>query len=214
MAALPGGGALLMGGNTSESLNVPDTDTTDRFDPITERISRGPSLAFTAESLEFTSVAPLTNGSFVLVGGGINGGAIGSRDTVVASQRFDLAAGAFVRIGDLHVRRFGDMRATDLGDGGALVTGSFTVPAVAAAERLDSTTGQWSRAADMRLPRREHTATRLSDGRVLFAGGYTCCVVTPTTATETPTAEAEIYDPLDRRSPWRLGRRRHRTRRR
>src|SRR5262249_19353829 len=40
-AALPDGGALVMGGNATDSINVPDSDTSERFDPRTETFSAG-----------------------------------------------------------------------------------------------------------------------------------------------------------------------------
>ena len=72
--SLPDGSALVMGGNTSESINVPDTNTSSRFDPASEAFTRGPDLAFSAAvDTGFTILLPLRTG-FLLAGGGINAG--------------------------------------------------------------------------------------------------------------------------------------------
>src|SRR6267378_6795927 len=96
-AALPDGRAIVMGGNTSESPLVPDSSLTQIFDPITERFTRGPDLAFSAQAQIFTSVAPLAR-SFLLVGTGPNTG--GGRLHSVITQVFDSAAPEFTRVGD------------------------------------------------------------------------------------------------------------------
>jgi hypothetical protein len=190
--ALPDGGALVMGGNSSLSLNVPDTDMTERFDPMTEAFSPGPSLAFTAEA-DLTTPAPLEGGGFLLVGGGINSGIELRSDGALATQAFDAAGPSFGRAGDLNLHhRVGT--ATALGDGGVLVAGG-EIPAVAGAERYDPASGRWTRTGDMITARRGHTATRLADGRVLIAGGITCCDATG----EILAGAAEIYDPVDGR---------------
>src|SRR3954464_2188583 len=71
-AALPDGRAIAMGGNSSEAINVPDIDTTQIFDPVTETFPAGPQLLFSALAAENTALAQLANGGFLLAGGGIN----------------------------------------------------------------------------------------------------------------------------------------------
>ena len=89
--SLPDGSALVMGGNTSESINVPDTNTTSRFDPAAEAFTGGPDLAFSvAIDGGFTTALALRTG-FMLAGGGINAGVgLGTPGTVL-SQTFDPA---------------------------------------------------------------------------------------------------------------------------
>jgi hypothetical protein len=194
-AALPGGGAIVMGGNASNEINVPDSDSSDLFDPASERMSDGPRLPFRVRAAEFTTVAPLPAGGFLVIGTGINAGPDIGRNADVATARFDPVTGQFTRVGDALVHRRGLSFATDLGDGGVLLTGSGTFPGVPAVERFDADAGAWRRAADLLVARRVHTATRLDDGRVLIAGGLICCRLTPTTISEIATATAEIYDP-------------------
>ena len=54
---LADGSALVMGGNSSEAINVPDSDTTQRFDPTTEAFTAGPLLALSAVDQEFPSLS-------------------------------------------------------------------------------------------------------------------------------------------------------------
>jgi len=178
--ALAGGGALAMGGNASDSPNVPDADSTDRFDPVGETVSPGPTLAFSAMAT-FTATAQLPGGGLLLIGGGVNSGTeLGGVDGIRATQAFDPAAGTFSRVG----------ATATLDDGRVLVAGG-EVPSTTAAERYDPSSGTWSSAGDMGTRRRGHTATTLGDGRVLLAGGVSCCDA----AGETLTGTAEIFDP-------------------
>ena len=172
------------GGNTSEFINTPDTVSTHRFDPITETVSPGPELAFSAEA-GLTMPAQLDGGGFLLVRGGTNSPA-------VATQAFDAETGRFDRVGNLHFRHDAGT-ATALGDGSVLVAGGH-LPAILAAERYDPASGQWGLVGDMVVCRRGHTATRLADSRVLIVGGqFTCCEPTG----ESFTSTAEIYDPFN-----------------
>jgi hypothetical protein len=186
--ALPDGGALVMGGNTSASLNVPDTDRSHRFDPVTETFAPGPQLAFSAEA-DLTTPVALSGGGFLLVGPGINS-ALHLDAGLRATQAFNAATGTFHRAGDLAARHDGGGTSTTLDDGTVLVAGG-QFPALAVAERYSPVTEQWNMAASMTTARRGHTATRLADGRVLIAGGLTCCDQTG----EVFATSAEIYDP-------------------
>ena len=191
-AALPDGRAIEMGGNTSESLDVPDSPLTQIFDPGTERFTRGPDLLFSVLAGEFTSVAPLSNGGFLLVGGGINAGA--GALTSVITQRFDPAGLRPVRTGDALTGGLPNRTATPLADGGVLLTGGTSIGSGASAERYDPLEGRWRAAAPMLHVRTGHTATLLQDGRVLVAGGITCCQP-PNPSAEFYASTAEIYDP-------------------
>ncbi|HEU4385559.1 MAG TPA: kelch repeat-containing protein [Anaeromyxobacteraceae bacterium] len=188
--ALADGGALVMGGNTSESPNVPDASSSHRFDPVTETVSAGPDLAFSANA-GFTLPVELGGGGFLLVGGGINSGTqLGGVDGVRATQLFDATTGRFGRVGDLNFRHRDGGTATALGDGSVLAAGG-NFPGIPAAERYDPASGQWTAVGSMATGRRGHTATRLADGRVLIAGGIACCDVNG----EVLSGTAEIYDP-------------------
>ncbi|HET9595562.1 MAG TPA: kelch repeat-containing protein [Anaeromyxobacteraceae bacterium] len=187
--ALADGGALVMGGHSSESPNVPDTDASHRFDPVTEAVSTGPQLAFSAEA-DLTTPVELEHGGFLLVGPGINS-ALHLDGGLRATQVFDALTGTFHRVGDLGVRHDAGGTATALADGSVLVAGG-EVPGITAAERYDPASERWTAAGDMATARRGHTATRLADGRVLIAGGVSCCDATG----ESLTGAAEIFDPV------------------
>ena len=191
-ATMPDGRVLLMGGNTSQSLNVPDSTLTQVFDPATETFARGPDLLFSAKDREFTSVAQLVEGGFLLMGGGINAG-FGAR-TSVATQMFDPAAGGLRTVGDAVLRGISHRTVAPLRDGGALATGGFGGgdPIGSDAERYDPAQAQWGTAGHLLHVRAGHTATLLLDGRVLIAGGITCCRAP---AASFFTDSAEIYDP-------------------
>jgi hypothetical protein len=79
--------------------------------------------------------------------------------------------------------------ATLLLNGQVLVTGGYgPIPdsPLAAADLYDPGSGTWSVTASMLIPRGGHTATLLSDGTVLVAGGG---------SGSGPLASAELYDP-------------------
>lgn len=185
-AALPGGRAMVMGGNTSASVNVPDSTLTQIFDAATERFTPGPDLPFTAEAPR-TSVVALGSGGFLLVGTGTNAGA--GPHGLVITEKFDAAAGTFTRVGDA-ATDIPLRMATALSDGGALLSGGFTD----AVDRYDPTTGQWRAIRPIRQVRALHSATLLRDGRVLIAGGLGCCNP-PDPSQVSYLDTAEIYDP-------------------
>jgi hypothetical protein len=87
--ALADGSALVMGGNSSDAINVTDSNTTQRFDPSTERFTAGPQLALSARDREFTVPVALRSGAFLLVGGGINSGIPLETPSSQLSQRFE-----------------------------------------------------------------------------------------------------------------------------
>ena len=192
--ALPDGSALVMGGNTSESINVPDANSSSRFDPATEAFAAGPDMAFSAAvDTGFTNVFPLRTG-FLLAGGGINAGVGLNAPGTVLSQTFDPATQKFTRSGDMKVRHLGTGNGALLADGRVLLTGGG-LPGISETEIYNPVSRAWTQASPMRTERRLHTVTLLRDGRVLIAGGFVCCIVEGQTASETATAAAELFDP-------------------
>ena len=107
-------------------------------------------------------------------------------------------AGLFSPTGSLGTGRVGHS-ATLLSNGMVLIAGGSTgqlslccaVPNLASAELYDQATHAFSPASSMTTARAGHTATLLSDGRVLIVGGA------PTGGPSgAPVASAELYDPL------------------
>lgn len=192
--SLPDGSALVMGGNTSESINVPDTNTSSRFNATTETFAPGPDLALSVSvDTGFTTALSLRTG-FMLAGGGINSGVGLQTPGTLLSQTFDPAAQRFTRAGDLQVRHNGLGSGTLLADGRVLLTGGG-VPGIDETEVYDPTSRAWTKGSPLGTARRLHTATLLRDGRVLIAGGFVCCVVEGQTVSETSTDSVELYDP-------------------
>lgn len=85
--------------------------------------------------------------------------------------------------------------AVTLSDGRVFVAGGRDIGpngtiARASAEIFNPSSGTWSSAGSMSVPRWDHTATLLTDGRILLAGGNSASGYA-----EGHTASAEIFDP-------------------
>lgn len=133
----------------------------------------------------------------------LGAGGIAEGELLRTTEVFDPSVGSWTRIGDMTHPRLGHTM-TVLPDGMVLVTGgtgergrssqgSQTVRPLAAAELFDPGTGTWSPVGDLLVPRFEHTATRLLDGRVLIAGG-----IGMEGGAVGGVASAELYDPATR----------------
>ena len=128
-----------------------------------------------------------------------------------AAELYDPAKGTFSPAGALSAMR-GGKTATLLQDGRVLFTGGYNCGRAgqdgiwASAEIYDPATGTFSPTGSMAKPREFHTATLLTDGRVLIAGGQsgeqpptTSSAVLASVQTAESSASvlagAEIYDP-------------------
>jgi hypothetical protein len=118
----------------------------------------------------------------------IAGGWVGQNATAEA-ELYDPAAGKFTAIAQMTTKR-GQPEMTLLRDGNLLVTGGAgdgdgSGSSIMAAEIFDATRVKFRPTGAMHHARLSHTATLLSDGTVLVAGGRGSDV----------NASAEIYDP-------------------
>ncbi|WP_224242475.1 kelch repeat-containing protein [Hyalangium gracile] len=171
-ALLPDGRLLVAGGyNRSAELYNPATGTWSR----------------TADSLNTRRSATATllpNGRVLFAG---RGGA--EWDSGISSEVYDAASGAWTATGGMVAPRLFHT-ATLLPDGRVLVTGGASAEyggaVLSTAEVFDPTTGTWAATAPMRSPRRNHSATLLSNGQVLVVGG--------SGASGQPQNTAELYD--------------------
>jgi len=124
----------------------------------------------------------------VLLAGGMN-----DTGCLASTEIFDPASNAFSDAAPMSIRRAAHT-ATVLADGKVLIAGGFSCNSTGSvpdylesAELYDPTTGSFVLTGNMTTLRRLPTATRLSDGRVLFAGGID--------DSGAPVASAELYDP-------------------
>jgi hypothetical protein len=120
--------------------------------------------------------ATLLSDGRVLIVGGFSG-----IDPTATTEMYDPTTGRFSTAGALPADFGGENTATPLADGRVLLTATTGL-----ARLFDPRTGAYSPAGSMVVGRLHCTATLLSDGRVLFAGG-----VVDTTLL----SSAEVYDP-------------------
>ena len=122
-----------------------------------------------------------------------------SQPIVSAPDPAKAAAQAFTAVNTSTVLRVGHT-ATLLGDGRVLVAGGRDAadpngPVLRSAEIVDPATGRATAVGDMAVPRADHVAVLLRDGRVLLTGGEDL----PCENRDCPgTASAEIFDPGSR----------------
>jgi hypothetical protein len=137
------------------------------FDPATGTFIKTGAMAW--ERTEHTAI--LLQDGRVLVVGGANLG-----DPDASAELYDPVTGSFAKTGSLRVARHG-FTATLLPDGRVLIAGGigwagYPEARLASAELYDPATGVFKSTGSMTVPRDGFTATLLSDGRVLMAGGY------------------------------------------
>lgn len=123
----------------------------------------------------------------------ITGGSRGESTSSFAIDRFDAVTNRLTRVGNLVNGREGHRMAL-LNDGNVLVVGGLvSLSGASNAELVQRSDWTSIRLSPMSTPRIEHTATTLTDGRVLVTGGRTAegfaNGISPT---------AELYDPATR----------------
>jgi hypothetical protein len=188
---LKDGRVLIAGGalaNTTELLN-----TAELYDPATGKFSQTGSMNVVRG---FQTATELVDGRVLIAGGRTIAAAGGSeQDDVASAEVYDPATGEFSATGSMSRPREGHT-ATLLPDGRVLVAGGDTVQLVAAstngdtsssAELYDPTTGTFSPTGSMISGRANHTATLLTNGRVLVAGGLS-------SGNARPVDSAELYE--------------------
>ena len=126
----------------------------------------------------------LPNGRVLVVGGS------GEANILDSAELYDPATGKWSVTGNLSRPRAGHT-ATLLGDGRVLVAGGATSTGLPfayteSAEVYDPATGVWTLTGGMSTNRGDHTATLLTNGKVLVAGGYGSDTL----------GSAELYDPV------------------
>src|SRR5262245_4227667 len=159
---LPNGKVLAVGGRPTKSAEI--------YDPQTG------SWAYTGITNEvhsFGHTATLLRSGYVLLAGGTNSGV---DDPVSAVELYNPATGTWSTTASLPEPR-ALHSATLLPDGGVLVAGGFTDGTDQDDRQtwvyrlLFAPVGSWTSAKSITVRRHEHTATLLTEGRVLIAGG-------------------------------------------
>ena len=154
--------------------------TAEVYDPTTGQFTMTGSLA---EPRGDHAIATLADGRVLVVGG------LGNTSYLAQAELYDPATGTFSPTGSLaHVRA--NPTATLLADGRVLVAGGngnvTGDPNIAPAEVYDPASGTFSDVGDLITPSMGGTAVRLTDGRVLLAGGWAG-------VEDMPTAHAELF---------------------
>jgi hypothetical protein len=162
---LADGEVLIAGGGTSSA---------ELYDPSSGTFSLTASMSVSRTD----ATATLLRDGDVLVAGGLDG-----NRQLGTAELYDPRSGAWSLTGSMAVARSGQT-ATLLADGDVLVagggcngsaygcnSGSF-LGNLRSAELYDPSTGTWSGTGPMHEGRQNQTATLLSDGDVLVAGGF------------------------------------------
>jgi hypothetical protein len=130
---------------------------------------------------EFHTATLLPNGKVLVAGGAVIADEYNCVAGTDSAELYDLALGTFASTGPMTSRRYAQT-STLLQNGTVLITGGFsfdrsdcdnddTSPAVASAEIYDPSHGSFAPTGSMAEERGGHTATLLTNGKVLIAGG-------------------------------------------
>jgi hypothetical protein len=176
---LPNGRVLVAGGYDDAGTIL---KTAELYDPGTGRFA--PAGAMTHARVGHAA-ASLEDGRVLIVGGSSGGGVT---DTTPASAEvYEPKTGKFSLTGSMSIGRCSDLAATRLTNGLILVEGgsasSVEEVSLASAELFDAATGKFRKTGPMAVARDTQTATLLTNGLVLIAGG------------DGVTAPAELFDP-------------------
>ena len=154
---LPNGKTLVAG----------STNFSELYDPVTGSWT----VTGTMITSRWSHTATLLNNGKVLVAGGVDTGT----NALSSAELYDPSAGTWTATGSMTTNRLYHT-ATLLANGKVLVAGGVTnlYPRsdLASEELYDPVTGTWTNAGAMTTARMYHTATLLSNGKVLIAGGF------------------------------------------
>ena len=154
----------------------------------------------------FHTATLLPNGKVLVAGGAVDAEEYSCIAGKNSAELYDSAVGTFASTGAMTNRRYAQT-STLLQDGTVLITGGFSFdyydcvleggsPAVSSAEIYDPSNGSFAPTGSMAEVRGGHTATLLTNGKVLIAGGdNTETDVLPFFLPVDGSVKAEVYDP-------------------
>ncbi|HYM79487.1 MAG TPA: choice-of-anchor D domain-containing protein [Candidatus Dormibacteraeota bacterium] len=183
---LNNGRVLIAGGqNCTSATSCTTLNTAEIYDPIAGSFTATGNL----NAARYNAVAVTLNSGLVLIAGGFDG-----TSYPAAAEIYDPTSGTFTPAGSLITPR-ANATATALNTGQVLVAGGSNCAApgcpLNAAELYDPVAGTFSSTGQLNVTRFNHSATLLTNGQVLVAGGFSSC---STACTSDSTAE--VYDPV------------------
>ena len=184
LTLLQNGQVLIAGGRTCLGTSCRALNTAEIYDPVSGSFADTTSLNFA----RFDAAAVALSSGQVLIVGGFDG-----TNFPAAAELYDPSAGTFTTTGTLNTPR-SQISATLLNEGKVLVVDGSTCGQPGcptnSVELYDPTTGTFSYTAATNTPRMAHTATLLTNGEALVAGGYSVC--SPACTADSTT---ELYNP-------------------
>jgi N-acetylneuraminic acid mutarotase len=190
---LANGKVLVEGGATDTELA---TATAELYDPTTGTWSVTGSMN---QGRQQDSAVLLRDGTVLVTGGNIARTPCADVcvNTIAESEIYNPSTGQWTTVGAMTIPR-SFFTTTLLPNGKVLAVGGrihtgpdyFDFKAIAFADLYDPTTQKWSASGTMSISRTDHSATLLSTGKVLVAGGTTVDFNGVTVAS------AELYDPV------------------
>src|SRR5262249_48475009 len=174
---LPNGKVLVAGGEEAD-FDGPIIRSAEIYDPATGRWTTTGSLS---EVRAYHTATLLPNGNVLVAGGCCTFGFNGQRtvNTINTAELYDPSTGSWSATGSLSTAHQ-DQSATLLPDGKVLLAAGFATnmplnfgfyTVLNTTELYDPSTGSWSLTSSLNTERYGHTATLLSNGKVLVAGG-------------------------------------------
>jgi hypothetical protein len=191
-ATLLNNGMVLIAGGSDFFLHVPSLASAELYSPATGTFAVTGSL----NTGRFEHTSTLLSDGTVLVAGGKSQDPLNGAVFLASAESYDPLTGAFAQTGSMSIARISPT-ATLLNDGKVLIaggqgntTGQFV--SFASAELYEPLSGTFTPTGSMSAARSGHTATLLSNGTVLVAGGsgasadlYELVVVSPASVTFT-----------------------------
>ena len=185
MTLLNNGQILIAGGqNCTSAASCTTLNSAEIYDPVAGTFTPTGNL----NAARYGATASALNQGLVLIAGGFNG-----TNYPAAAELYDPSTGTFSSKGSLNTPR-ANATATVLNTGKVLIAGGSTCASPGcpsnSAELYDPSGATFTYTGTLNVSRFNHTATLLTNGQVLIAGGYDSC-----SSTCTSDGTAELYDP-------------------